>query len=41
MIGPVFEAFLDGFSGGSSLFEAKHPGILDRLFVPEEQLASI
>jgi hypothetical protein len=29
------KAFLEGFSGGSLLFAAKHPGIPDRLFVPE------
>jgi len=31
------EAFLEGFTGGSLLFEAKLPGVPDRLFVPEEE----
>jgi hypothetical protein len=31
------EVSLEGFTGGSLLFEAKHPGIPDRLFVPEEK----
>jgi hypothetical protein len=30
-------AFLEGFTGGSLFFEAKHLGIPDRLFVPEEE----
>lgn len=36
-VSPFFEAFLDGFTGGSLFFEAKHPGIPDRLFVPEAE----
>jgi hypothetical protein len=27
--------FLEGFSSGSLLFAANHPGISDRLFIPE------
>jgi hypothetical protein len=37
MVSTYLEAFLEGFTGGSLFFEAKHPAIPDRLFVPEER----
>lgn len=30
------EAFLEGFTGGSLFFEAKHPAIPDCVFAPDE-----
>ena len=36
-VSPFFEASLDGFTGGSLLFEAKLPGVPDRLFSFQKQ----